>query len=201
MQPKYQSQWIEDKINWLGFLCTTIWWRTHVTLEVVCLPGLDYIGGVRQAGPVVQACPVVEVIDLDLAFLGQLNCQHVHWQVELGLRLVEILFVQGLTGDLGWVHSQHDQRVVKHTECSDVVAHLLAVALQVLVLFEKFNQTISLIWLHRFILNHMSDLNEWCTYTTLHFGGLSALLDGHCISWHEVASGFDFIPIFSVQFL
>ena len=82
-------------------MCVQILWSSYITLEVVGLPGLDYIGGVWQAGPVVQACPVVEVIDLDLAFLGQLNCQHVHWQVELGLGLVEILLVQGITGNPG----------------------------------------------------------------------------------------------------
>ena len=58
---------------------------THITLEVVGLPGLDYIGGVRQAGPVVQAGDVVGMVDLDLVLLGQFKGHHVYWQVELGL--------------------------------------------------------------------------------------------------------------------
>ena len=82
-------------------MCVQILRSSYIALEIVCLPGLDYIGGVRKAGPVVQACPVVEVIDLDLAFLGQLNCQHVHWEVELGLGLVEILLVKGITSNPG----------------------------------------------------------------------------------------------------
>jgi len=107
---------------------------THVALQVIGLPGLDHIGGVRQAGPVVQVSPVVEVVDLLLALLGQLEVQHVHRQVELGLGLVEVLLVEGVTGDLGRVHSQHDQRVVVDAEGSNVVAHLLAVPCVVLVL-------------------------------------------------------------------
>ena len=48
-----------------------------------------------------QVSPVVEVVDLDLAFLGQFNIQHVHGQVELGLGLVEVLLVQSVTGNPG----------------------------------------------------------------------------------------------------
>ena len=46
-----------------------------------------------------QVSSVVEVVDLDLAFLGQLNGQHVHWEVELGLGLVEVLLIQGITSN------------------------------------------------------------------------------------------------------
>ncbi|KAF3843599.1 hypothetical protein F7725_002448 [Dissostichus mawsoni] len=94
-------------------------------LTIVRFPGLAHITGVGQAGPVVQAGDVVGVVDLDLAFLGQLDTQHVHWQIELGLGLVEVLLVQSVTGNLCRVHSQNDQRVVFDAEGSDVVAHLL----------------------------------------------------------------------------
>ena len=76
-------------------------YSTYVTMQSVDLPGLDDITGVWQTGPVVQASPVVEIIDLHLAFLGQFNGQHVHWEVELGLGLVEVLLVQSITGNLG----------------------------------------------------------------------------------------------------
>lgn len=39
------------------------------------------------------------------------------------------------------------------------------------------------------------------THVTLHFRGLDALLDWYSISRHEVACGFNLIPIFGVQFL
>jgi len=82
----------------------------------------------------VQASPVVEVVDLDLALLGQLEVQHVRRQVELGLGLVEVLLVEGVTGDPGRVHSQHDERVVLDAAGADVVAHLFTVPCVVLVL-------------------------------------------------------------------
>ena len=74
---------------------------TYITLQIIDLSGLNHVVGVWQAGPVVQMSPVVEVIDLNLAFLGQLKTQHVHRKVELGLGLVEVLLVQSITGDLG----------------------------------------------------------------------------------------------------
>jgi len=111
--------------------------KAHIALQVVGLPGLDHVTGVRQTGPLVQAGDVVGVVDLDLALLGQFNTQHVHWQVELGLGLVEVLLVEDVTGDLSRVHSQHDQRVVPDTEGSDVVAHLLTVPCLVLVLMDQ----------------------------------------------------------------
>jgi len=72
----------------------------HITLKVVGFPGLDHVIGVRETSPVVQMSSVVEIVHLLLAFLGQLEVQHVHWQVELGLGLVEVLLVQSITGDL-----------------------------------------------------------------------------------------------------
>ena len=74
---------------------------TYITLEIIGLPGLDDIGGVGQAGPVVQTGDVVGMVDLDLVLLGQFKGHHVNWQVELGLGLVEVLLVQEITGDLG----------------------------------------------------------------------------------------------------
>ena len=84
-----------------------------------------------------QASSVVEVVNLDLAFLGQLNGQHVHWKVELGLGLVEVLLVQGITSILGGVQSQHEQRVTLDVEGTNVMANLLAVSCLVLVLIKK----------------------------------------------------------------
>jgi len=82
----------------------------------------------------VQVSPVVEVVDLLLALLGQLDGQHVRRQVELGLVHVEVLLVDVVAGDLGCVGGQHHQRVVPHAERADVVAALLAVAGLVFVL-------------------------------------------------------------------
>jgi len=105
-------------------------------LEVIGFAGLDDVGLVRHTGPVVQAGPVEVVVDLDLALLGQFELQHVHRQLELGLGVVEVLLVEDVAGDPGRVQSQHDERVVPDAEGSDVVAHLLAVTLQVLVLWD-----------------------------------------------------------------
>ena len=65
------------------------------------MSGLTDVIGVWQAGPVVEAGDVVGVVDLNLVLLGQFKGKHVHWQVELGLGLVEVLLVQGITGNLG----------------------------------------------------------------------------------------------------
>lgn len=107
---------------------------TYITLKVVDLPGLHHIIRVWQASPLVQVGSVVEVIDLDLTFLGQLNSQHVDWQVELGLSLVEVLLIDVVTGDPGCVSSQQDQWVIVHTEGANVVATLLAETSLVFVL-------------------------------------------------------------------
>lgn len=81
-----------------------------------------------------QVGPVVEVVHLLLAFLGQFNCQHVNWQVELGLGLVEVLLIYVVAGDLCCMSSQQDQRVIIDTEGTDVMATLLAVTGLVFVL-------------------------------------------------------------------
>jgi len=75
--------------------------HTHIAPYVVRAPGLDHVVGVGQTSPVVQTSDVVGVVDLNLVLLGQLKGQHVHWQVELGLGLVEVLLVQSITGDPG----------------------------------------------------------------------------------------------------
>ena len=75
--------------------------NTHITLKIIGFAGLDDVILVWQARPLVEARSVVVIIDLNLAFLGQFKLQHVHWQVELGLGLVEVLLVQGITGNLG----------------------------------------------------------------------------------------------------
>ena len=108
--------------------------NAYITVEIIGFPGLDHIGRVRQAGPLVQMGSVVEVIDLDLAFLGMLKTQHVHRQVEPGLGLVEVLLVDVVTRDLGDMSSQHDQRVILHTASTDMMAALLAETSLVLVL-------------------------------------------------------------------
>lgn len=77
---------------------------------------------------------VVEVVHLLLAFLGQFNCQHVDWQVELGLGLVEVFFIDVVTGDSGCISSQQDQWVIINTEGTNVVATLLAETSLVFVL-------------------------------------------------------------------
>ena len=74
---------------------------THITLDVISTSGLHNVVGVWQASPVVQTGDVVGVVDLDLVLLGQYKRQHVHWQVELGLGLVEVLLVQNVTGNPG----------------------------------------------------------------------------------------------------
>ena len=65
------------------------------------MSGQSDIIGVWQTSPVVETSDVVGVVDLNLVLLGQFKGQHVHWQVELGLGLVEVLLVQGITGNLG----------------------------------------------------------------------------------------------------
>ena len=65
------------------------------------MSGQDHISGVWQASPVVQTGDVVGMVDLNLVLLGQFKGDHVHWQVELGLGHVEVLLVQGITGNLG----------------------------------------------------------------------------------------------------
>ena len=70
---------------------------TYITLDVICVSGVDNIIGVGQAGPVVQAGDVVGMVDLDLVFLGQFKGHHVYWQIELGLGLVEVLLVKSIT--------------------------------------------------------------------------------------------------------
>lgn len=107
---------------------------TYITLKVVDLSGLHHIIRVWQTSPLVQVGSVVEVIDLDLTFLGQLNSQHVDWQVELGLSLLEVLLIDVVTGDPGCVSSQQDQWVIVHTEGANVVATLLAETSLVFVL-------------------------------------------------------------------
>lgn len=94
--------------------------------------------------------PVVEVVHLLLAFLGKLNCQHIYWQVELGLRLVEVLFVNVVTGDSCCVSSQHNQRVIVDTESTNVMATLLSESSFVLVLEKNGTQikrSVTLSWL------------------------------------------------------
>ena len=81
-----------------------------------------------------QLGSVVGVICLELTFLGQFNCQHVHWKVELGLGLVEVLLVQDITGNLGRVDRQHAQRVILDGACTNVVATLVTEASLVFVL-------------------------------------------------------------------
>lgn len=81
-----------------------------------------------------QASSVVEVIHLLLAFLGKFNCQHVYWKVVLGLGLVEVLLIDVVTGDLGYVSGQHDQWVVLNTEGTNVMTALLTETSLVLVL-------------------------------------------------------------------
>ena len=102
-------------------LCDSILKKTYIALQVIDLPGLDHVIGVWQAGPVVQLGSVVGVICLELTFLGQFNCQHVHWKVELGLGLVEVLLVQDITGNLGRVDRQHAQRVILDAAGTNVV--------------------------------------------------------------------------------
>ncbi len=77
---------------------------------------------------------VVEVVHLLLAFLGQFNCQHVDWQVVLGLGLVEVFFIDVVTGNPSCISSQQDQWVIINTEGTDVVATLLAETSLVFVL-------------------------------------------------------------------
>lgn len=77
---------------------------------------------------------VVEVIHLPLAFLGKFNCQHVYWQVELGLGLVEVLLIHIVTGDPGCISGQHNQWVVVNTEGTNMMATLLAETSLVFVL-------------------------------------------------------------------
>lgn len=77
---------------------------------------------------------VVEVIHLLLAFLGQLNCQHVHRQVVLGLGLVEVFLIDVVTGNLGYMSGQQTQRVIVNTEGTNVMATLLAETSLVFVL-------------------------------------------------------------------
>ena len=75
--------------------------HTHITLKIVGFPRQDDIIGVWQTSPVVETSDVVGVVDLDLVLLGKFKGHHVYWQVELGLGQVEVLLVQGVTGDLG----------------------------------------------------------------------------------------------------
>lgn len=81
-----------------------------------------------------EVSSVVEVIHLLLAFLGKLNCQHVYWQVELGLGLVEVFLIDVVTGDPCCVSSQQNQRVVINAEGTDMMATLLAETSLVFVL-------------------------------------------------------------------
>ena len=78
---------------------------SYITLQVVGLSSLNHIIGVWQASPLVEVSPVVEVIDLNLAFLGQLNSEHIYWEVELCLGLIEVFLVDIVTGDLGCMSS------------------------------------------------------------------------------------------------
>lgn len=75
--------------------------RTYITLKIISFAGLDDIVLVWQTSPLVQTGPVDVIVHLLLAFLGQLKLQHVHWQLELGLGLVEVLLVQSIAGNLG----------------------------------------------------------------------------------------------------
>ena len=65
------------------------------------MSGRDNIIGIWQAGPVVQASDVVGMVDLNLILLCQFKLHHIYWKVELGLGLVEVLLVQGITSDPG----------------------------------------------------------------------------------------------------
>lgn len=86
-----------------------------------------------------QGSSVVEIINLDLALLGQLKTEHIYREMELGLGLVEVLLVESVTSNLSRVDGQHNQWVIIHTESPNVVAHLLAVGSFVLVLERKRN--------------------------------------------------------------
>ena len=74
---------------------------THITLHVVHLSGMYNITGIWKTGPVVQAGDVVGMVDLDLVLPGQHKGHHVHWKVELGLGLVEVLLIEGITSNPG----------------------------------------------------------------------------------------------------
>lgn len=107
---------------------------TYVTMQRVDLPGADNISVVWHAGPVVQFSSVGEFLDLELAFLGQVEGHHVKWNAELGLGEVEVLLVVNITGDPGCIGGQHKQRVILNAVSSNMVATLIAEAGLVLVL-------------------------------------------------------------------
>ena len=103
-------------------------------MQRVDLPGADNISVVWHAGPVVQFSSVGEFLDLELAFLGQVDGHHVKWNAELGLGEVEVLLVVNITGDPGCIGGQHKQRVILNALGSNMVATLIAEAGLVLVL-------------------------------------------------------------------
>jgi hypothetical protein len=97
-------------------------------MQRVDLPGADNISVVWHAGPVVQFSSVGEFLDLELAFLGQVDGH------QLGLGEVEVLLVVNITGDPGCIGGQHKQRVILNAQGSNMVATLIAEAGLVLVL-------------------------------------------------------------------
>lgn len=75
-----------------------------------------------------------------LAFLGQFDGQHVHWEVVLGLSLVELGLIDVVAGDLAPMSSQQNQWVVLDAEGTNVMTALLAETSLVFVLkMEKTN--------------------------------------------------------------
>lgn len=98
---------------------------SHIALQVVDLPGLNHIIGVRQACPLVQVSSVVEVVHLLLAFLSQFDRQHVYWEVVLGFGLVIFLFIFIVTGNIGYMGSQHEQWVIFNAQSTNMMAALL----------------------------------------------------------------------------
>lgn len=146
-----------------------------------------------------QMSSVVEIVDLDLAFLGQFKIQHVDWQIELGLGLVEVFLVQGITGNLGGVQCQHDQRVVMDAKGSNVVTNLLTVPSLVFVLCRESKVIINKIIYKLAQVNiRQKSIQLYVTYITDDLSSTFGSNNRHSIRLKVVALSEDLLNIFPV---
>lgn len=108
--------------------------NTHVTLEVICLPGLYDIILVWQAGPLVQQVFVVHITDQGLTLLGQNNTEHVHRAAVPCLVFLEFFLILTITLHFGNVEGPHHLGIVMYRPGANVVAQLLPIGFFVFVL-------------------------------------------------------------------
>lgn len=110
---------------------------THITLQVVGLPCLDAVILVRVARPLTQVVAILDIADQVLTVLRCYKRHHVRRDVNSGLCLVVVRFVQPVVLDLASVLVPHQFWIIPHTGNPNVVTSLFDVLSFVFKLIEE----------------------------------------------------------------